>query len=182
VHNRFALVGADFGAWTIDALKPVRGPGLDKAARLTVRRLASDPDPHPVVWRLEGQMSNLRYATRREVSDLRARQEGLGRPSARRAAMIPIKKSAAWWDLAQDERRAIFEDQSRHTAIGMDYLPAIARQLYHCRDLGQPFDFITWFEYAPEHAVAFEDLVARLRDTREWTYIEREVDVRLALA
>jgi hypothetical protein len=32
-------------------------------------------------------------------------------------------KTAAWWDLAQDERRAIFEEQSRHIGIGMEYLP-----------------------------------------------------------
>ncbi len=53
----------------------------------------------------------------------------------------------------------------------------IARQLYHCRDLGEPFDFLTWFEYAPEHAMFFEDLVKVLRATEEWTYVEREVDI-----
>jgi hypothetical protein len=61
----------------------------------------------------------------------------------------------------------------------MDYLPAIARRLLHCRELGEPFDFLTWFEYAPEHAQAFEDMVARLRDTLEWRYVDREVDIRL---
>ena len=58
----------------------------------------------------------------------------------------------------------------------------MARQLFHCRDLGEPFDFITWFEYAPEHAAQFEELVAMLRTTEEWTFVEREVDVRLQLA
>ena len=106
-------------------------------------------------------------------------QEPLGRSSAALAALIPIKKAAAWWDLAQDERRTIFEDQSHHNAIGVHYLPAIARQLYHCRDLDEPFDFLTWFEYPASHAQAFEELVARLRATREWTYVEREVDIRL---
>ena len=81
--------------------------------------------------------------------------------------------------LTQDDRRAIFEETSHHTAIGLDYLPAIARQLYHCRDLDQPFDFLTWFEYAPEDAGVFEELVRRLRSTTEWSYVEREVDVRL---
>ncbi len=32
----------------------------------------------------------------------------------------------------------------------MRYLLAVARRLYHCRDLGEPFDFLTWFEYAPQ--------------------------------
>ena len=73
----------------------------------------------------------------------------LGRPEATCAALIPIRKSQAWWDLTQEERRQIFEDKSHHIADSLKYLPAIARQLYHCRDLGEPFDFLTWFEYDP---------------------------------
>lgn len=57
----------------------------------------------------------------------------------------------------------------------------MARQLYHCRDLGEPFDFVTWFEYAHKDIQAFEDLVALLRTTREWDFVEREVDIRLEL-
>jgi len=62
----------------------------------------------------------------------------------------------------------------------MKYVPAVARRLYHCRDLGEPFDFLTWFEYAPGDADRFEELVQMLRASDEWTFIEREVDVRLA--
>lgn len=131
---------------------------------------------------LRGFASNVRYATRREVSDLRAVQEGLGRPAARCAALIPITKSGAWWDLAQDERRAIFEEQSRHHTIGIGYLPQVARKLYHCRDLGEPFDFLTWFEFAPEDEGLFNELVADLRASEEWTYITRDIDIRLSRA
>jgi hypothetical protein len=62
----------------------------------------------------------------------------------------------------------------------MTYLPRIARRLYHARELGEPFDFLTWFEFAPEHAQAFEDLVGMLRSREEWTFVDREVDVRLS--
>ncbi|MDP9443955.1 MAG: chlorite dismutase, partial [Actinomycetota bacterium] len=70
-------------------------------------------------------------------------------------------------------------ETSHHIEIGLEYLPPVARGLYHGRDLGEPFDFLTWFEYAPQHASAFEELVARLRQTREWEFVEREVDIRL---
>ena len=41
-------------------------------------------------------------------SALAARQEPLGRARATRAALIPVKKSEAWWDLAHNQyRRAI---------------------------------------------------------------------------
>ena len=101
-----------------------------------------------------------------------------------RAALIPIRKSAAWWALPQDERREVFEAQSRHIAIGLKYLPAVARRLHHCRDLGpdEPFDFLTWFEYAPSDSAAFEELVQTLRASPEWEYVDREVDIRLTRA
>jgi chlorite dismutase len=66
-------------------------------------------------------------------------QQDLSRPQATLAALIPIRKTDAWWTLAQDERRLIFEEQSRHIAIGLEYLPGVARRLHHCRELGEPF-------------------------------------------
>lgn len=82
------------------------------------------------------------------------------------------------WAMSQDERWAIFEAQSHHTEIGLAYLPEIARQLHHSRDLGEPFDFLTWFEFAPEHTSAFNKLLVQLRASKEWAYVEREVDIR----
>jgi hypothetical protein len=81
--------------------------------------------------------------------------------------------------MPQDERRRIVEEQSRHISIGLRYLPAVARRLYHCRDLGGPFDFLTWFEYAAPDAELFEELVGELRRSLEWEFVEREVDVRV---
>jgi chlorite dismutase len=124
--------------------------------------------------------SHERYVTREEHEALVARQPELGRAEASRAALIPIRKTAAWWDLAQDERRRSFEERSRHVSIGLEYLPAVARRLHYCRDLGEPFDFLTWFEYAPADADAFEEVVLRLRQTEEWTYVEREIDIRVS--
>ena len=160
-------------------MQSVRGEGLAPVSSVAVVPAALAPTAAPAVWRIDGQISNLRYATRGEVTALRSKQEPLGRAHARLAAMIPIKKTAAWWDLAQDERRTIFEETSQHTAIGMRYLPAVARQLYHSRDLGEAFDFVTWFEYGQADRQAFEDLVVLLRATREWEYVEREIDIRL---
>jgi hypothetical protein len=61
----------------------------------------------------------------------------------------------------------------------LEYLPAVARRLHHSRELGEPFDFLTWFEYAPKDCESFEELVRRLRDMEEWRYVDREVDIRL---
>jgi chlorite dismutase len=175
------FVGASAGTWSIERLDTVAGSPLAPARRLEVIEGSRAARPAgDAVWVLRGVTSNERYVTAREHRELAARQESLGRERATQAALIPVRKSEAWWDLAQDERRRIFEESSHHIATGLEYLPAVARRLHHGRDLGEPFDFLTWFEFAPEHAAAFEELVLRLRETEEWTYIEREIDIRLA--
>lgn len=174
--------GGQSGAWRITGLTAVKGESLAAVPALSVvhsEAISLPLLPSQNSWRLAGVSSNVRYVERPEKTQLAERQEGLGRPEASCAALIPIKKSAAWWDLTQEERRRIMEDQSHHIATGLKYLPMIARQLYHCRDLGEPFDFLTWFEYAPQNALFFEDLVRVLRATEEWSYVEREVDIRV---
>jgi chlorite dismutase len=132
-------------------------------------------------WVLCGVTSHARYVTAREKAVLDAVQPGLGRPEASRAALIPIRKSPAWWGLSQDERRAIFEESSHHIRLGLEYIPAVARRLYHGRELGEPFDFLTWFEFSEASAAAFDTLLGRLRETEEWRFVEREVEIRLSL-
>jgi chlorite dismutase len=171
--------GGDVGAWEVQQIVAVRGAGLPDVARVALVEARSEEPPDSAAWVLRGVTSNERYVRRAEQDALRASQPPLGRPEATAAALIPIQKSQQWWELAQDERRAIFEDRSRHIATSLGYLPSIARRLHHCRDLGEPFDFLTWFEYAPEHASAFDELVGTLRATEEWRYVSREVDVRL---
>jgi len=169
------------GGWRIDRVTAVAGAGLLVAPWLDVREGPHADDPNDAdLWRLRGTTSNLRYTTSAENIRLTSIEARLGRPAATRAALIPIRKVAAWWDLPQDERRAILEDRSHHIALGLRYLPAVARRLHHSRELGEEFDFLTWFEYAPADAAAFEELVARLRQTEEWRYVDREVDIRLS--
>jgi chlorite dismutase len=177
--NLFTFVGGNTGAWAITRNTTVRGDDLPAAPRLAVVA-GAPPRGEADLWSLRGVVSNERYVTRIEKTTLLGVQEAIGRPHAARAALIPLKKSAAWWAMAQDERRAIFEERSAHIAIGLKYLPAVARRLHHCRDLGEPFDFLTWFDFRAEDEGRFDELLARLRATEEWKYVEREVDVRVA--
>jgi chlorite dismutase len=175
-----AFVGAGTGRWRVERLETVVGEPLASASHLEVLEGPSVPRQVDAAWVLRGVTSNERYVDRAEHRELSSREDPLGRPESTRAALIPITKSEAWWDLAQDERRRIFEESSHHVATALEYLPEIARRLHHGRDLGEPFDFLTWFEFAPQHAAVFEELVSRLRATEEWTYVEREIDLRLA--
>ncbi|QDO96182.1 chlorite dismutase family protein [Ferrovibrio terrae] len=178
MESRFtSFVGGPTGPWKVVSIRAISGDGLPSAGHLDLREGLNEAED--AVWQLRGVTSNLRYTQETERKALAAVQPPLSRPEARCAALIPIRKTAAWWLLAQDERRAIIEEQSRHIAIGMAYLPAVARKLFHARDLGEPFDFLTWFEFAPDHAAGFDALLAALRASPEWDYVDREVEIRL---
>lgn len=162
-------------------MSTVVGDALADVERLNIVAGAVPSMPEGAKWFLRGTTSNGRYVIRQEKEQLPANLPALGQPQATCAALIPIRKTASWWALAQDERRRIFEENSNHVALGLRYLPAVARRLHHCRDLGEnePFDFVTWFEYVPSDAAAFDELVAELRATEEWTYVDREIDIRV---
>ncbi|MBE9160342.1 chlorite dismutase family protein [Nodosilinea sp. LEGE 06152] len=179
MDNRYSFVGGDRGTWRVAEIRAIVGDGLAAVDRVDVVNQAVAEVPPNSRWVLQSFTSNIRYAKRDEITQLRAVQPSLNRSEAAIAVLIPIKKNAQWWAMAQDERRAIFEEQSHHTATGLEYLPQVARQLHHCRDLGEPFDFLTWFEFAPEHTQAFNELLMRMRDTKEWNYVECEVEVWL---
>lgn len=179
----FGFVGGETGTWRVTTINTVAGAPLEDVKRIHISE-GEALLPQSASWLLRGITSNDRYVVRDEKEQLVARQPGLGRPEASCAALIPIRKNAAWWNLPQDERRKVFEEQSRHIAIGLRYLPAIARRLHHCRDLGEnePFDFLTWFEYAPGDETAFNRLLSELRASAEWQFVDREIDIRLARA
>ena len=174
--------GGQSGAWRITLNSAVKGEGLAAVPALAITQsesIALPILPSATSWRLAGVVSSLRYVEKAEKAQLAEKQAPLGRKEATCAALIPIRKSAAWWALNQDERREILEAKSHHISASLKYLPQVARQLYHCRDLGEPFDFLTWFEYDPANAALFDELVAMLRATEEWKFVEREVDLRL---
>lgn len=64
----------------------------------------------------------------------------------------------------------------------MRYLPAVARRLLHCRDFAtqEPFDFLGFLDFAPESEAAFDEMLGQLRATPEWTFIDRDIDIRLS--
>jgi hypothetical protein len=120
-------------------------------------------------------------AARAELTALSASESG---PCA---VLIPIRKSAAWWALPQDERQAYFQHASAHghTAIGRVYAARIYRRLYHSRYLpGSEWDFLTYFEFPHAERAAFSELLLRLRDAAqnpEWSFVDRELEIWMTL-
>jgi chlorite dismutase len=173
-----SFIGGDTGSWRTLSLTTVTGDTLARPLNLNIMKGEDHPYSAESLWTLRAVVSNLRYTNRPEKNDLDKNSRALGQPEYNYAALIPIKKSDEWWALTQDERRQIFEEDSQHIRISSKYLSKISRQLHHCRDLGEPFDFLTWFEFSPDHANAFDELLNALRKTAEWKFVTREIDIR----
>jgi hypothetical protein len=175
-----SFVGSETGTYRVLRMNAVVGAPLAPVAAVTSHAVHLPESAAPgAAWVLRGTNSAVRYVERAETEVLKPIQPAIGRPHCSHAALIPIRKSDAWWSLSQDERREIFETRSNHIASCLKYLPAIARRLHHSRELAEPFDFLTWFEYAAEHVELFEELVQLLRATEEWKYVDWEIDIRL---
>jgi len=177
----FSFTGGEAGDWNITRITTLCGEPVKPAKFLRIMH-GNDANAGQAAWSFRGITSNERYVEDTEKKELVSRQEGLGKPGNDFAAMILIRKNPEWWKLSQNERRAIFEAQSKHIAIGMRYLSQIARRLHHSRDLGEnePFDFITWFEFSANNEKLFDELLSELRSTQEWNFVSREINFRIS--
>jgi hypothetical protein len=105
---------------------------------------------------------------------------------AHNAVIVPINKTAAWWEKTALERHSYFyphhEDSSGspvkgHAKAAEAGIPKVFRRLYHNPDGYQrptEFDFITYFECTDENLPVFDQICRALRDERqnpEWKYV-----------
>jgi hypothetical protein len=101
--------------------------------------------------------------------------------------IIPIRKSAAWWQKSALERHAYFyphQDAEQgsmakgHACAAEAGINTIYRRLYYNPDghgRHGEFDFITYFECTDDHLTTFEAICRDLRDVRqnpEWQFVE----------
>jgi hypothetical protein len=103
--------------------------------------------------------------------------------------VIPLTKSPGWWSLAHDERDRLFRGAGKadgHVNVGRPHAKTILRKLYHGRGVpGAGWDFLTYFEFEPELAADFRDLLSGLRDPArnpEWAEVVRESEIWLERA
>jgi hypothetical protein len=100
--------------------------------------------------------------------------------------LVLLTKSEAWWQLAQDERDALFRGAGTrpgHVALGLPLARTLLRKLYHGRPLGSGWDLLAYAEGAPAERPQLEALLAGLRDPErnpEWRYVEREAEIWLS--
>ncbi len=129
LHVSFA--GGTTGAWRVVRMRTLAVPPLTVVDRVAVVEGRDVAIPRDRSWVLRGVTSDERYVRADERSALLARQPSVGRPEATLAALIPIRKSAAWWGLSWDERQAIFEERSHHIATGLEYLTILVSSASH---------------------------------------------------
>jgi hypothetical protein len=180
--------------YRVNRVVPVRGkPGVKLKAGSTLVRLEIaarfpllGPTTRPALL-LQGVPQHLEYTTRQQRDDLKRSRAEVPASADTLAVVIPIRKSAAWWALPQDQRQAYFQKTKAgkgHTAIGAEYVDRVYRKLYHARYAVETadHDFITYFEFKKEHEGDFKRLLGKLRDRKgnpEWGYVDREYEIWL---
>jgi hypothetical protein len=179
--------------YNVESVVAVRGkPGLDLKPGSTIVRvetaakLPAVAEAQLPALLLQGVPQHLQYTSKEQKDDLDKRSRAELPPSKDTVAVIiPIRKSAAWWTLPQDERQAHFQkkgDKIGHTAIGANYAERIYRKLYHTRYAVETtdHDFITYFEFERSQTDDFKSLLKQLRDPKqnpEWTFVDREYEI-----
>jgi chlorite dismutase len=83
------------------------------------------------------------------------------------AVVIPIRKSADWWALDQEQRSAMMKE---HTEAALPYHKTVKRKLYHSTGLDD-LDFITYFETSKLED--FHGLILSLERVKEFQYTRR---------
>jgi hypothetical protein len=178
------VLSAQVDRYRIQDVRTVRGEplsGLGPGQEFA--RLESTEAIPPGDGDLIGVTQPLHYTRAVERPDLPTTEDPGRAPIC---VFIPLKKSEAWWQLAHDERDAIFRGQGRlgHVTVGMPHARTIVRKLYYGRFLpGAGWDMLTYFEFLPERRAEFLALLAGLRDPErnpEWNYVERESEVWLS--
>ncbi|MCE9550176.1 MAG: chlorite dismutase family protein [Betaproteobacteria bacterium] len=115
---------------------------------------------------LVGVTKPLNYITKNNSPDLNA---GLSSATytgdaPRYVIVIPIKKSAEWWNLSFEQR---LKEMETHTLPTLAYLVNVKRKLYHATGLDD-IDFITYFE--TNDLIAFNNLLISLASIPENKY------------
>ncbi len=105
---------------------------------------------------------------------------------ARNALILPINKTAEWWQRPSLERHTYFYPHvdsgtgipvHGHARSAQDGITTVFRRLYHNPDGYEregEYDFITYFECEDTHLETFERIHRALRDTArnpEWRYV-----------
>ena len=159
-------------------------PRLQEIEEELRRRIGEAAD----VLALDGAVRVPRYSSPEmaHYSNKGAPPRRSGRAS-RNAVIVPIRKTAEWWQKSPLERHAYFyphvDEKSAcpvkgHAVVAERGIPALFRRVYHNPDGYQrpdEFDFVTYFECDDEGLPVFEGVLESLRDVTqnpEWEFVK----------
>jgi hypothetical protein len=111
-----------------------------------------------------------------------SRQPGHTMPNA---IIVPISKTAAWWQMTPLERQAYFYPHTDgsgqrvkgHAVAAEEGVPSVFRRLYHNPDGYQrenEYDFVAYFECRDEDLPVYDRISSALRDEQqnpEWQFV-----------
>lgn len=158
-------------------------PRLEEVEIELRRRLGDEA----IIRALEGAIQHPRYTSAElYVYAYKAASQRMSGRIARNAIIIPIRKTAEWWEKNALERHEYFYPHGDlasgtrvkgHARAAEAGISTIYRRLYHNPDgyhREGEWDFVTYFECADEHLPVFDQICRALRDEHqnpEWRYV-----------
>lgn len=158
-------------------------PRLNEVEQELRRRLGELGD----VSSLDGALRTPRYTSPELYAHVnRAAVQRTSGRVMRNAIILPMSKTAEWWEKDPLDRHSYFYphvDPSTgacakgHARAAEAGISTIVRRLYHNPNGYQrpgEYDFVTYFECADEHLPVFERICGALRDVQqnpEWRYV-----------
>jgi hypothetical protein len=159
-------------------------PRLEEIDEELRRRLGESAD----VISMEGAVRSPRYTStemqRYADKQTPPRRSGRLNPNA---IIVPIRKSAEWWQMSALERQGYFYPHfdrvggcpvKGHAQAAEKGIPSLFRRMYHNPDgYERPgeFDFLSYFECEDEGLPVFDHVLAQLRDpgqNPEWRFVQ----------
>ena len=174
--SSYSYVGGSEGSWEVVQSSVRCGEPLASVSHIEIIQGSLGETPAGASWILTGLVQKTRYVSREELP-----QRNFSPLPPTCAALICIRRKV----VASPSRSASHEIISAQTSSiprGLRSLSTLFRRWQHRCDLSQQFDCVTWFEYEPRDANAFDDLLADWRASEEWKSVDRECEVRLVRA
>ena len=75
MHNHYSFIGGHEGPWRVTRCHAIVGAPVEAVERLNVVNTSASQLGQRGTWVLQGFTSNVRYAERHEIAQLRARQD-----------------------------------------------------------------------------------------------------------
>lgn len=175
----FHYVGGTSGPWRITKIDTQIGLPLRAASHVDINVGPLASQPFNASWILRGVASSTRFITRDDASEFTLTSSPSHQSQTPCAALILIRRCYEWWNLDKAERTEFQKDREDLLHTNVPFFSTIAKRFQFQRKRNESFDFMAWIEYEASDAALLDEIASTFRRSREWFFVDREIDIRM---